>query len=335
MTIEDNTWYHIYKQDASYHVQYAYLSSHFGHYYPIQADGVQYLVNQYDGRCYRQEGDKVYTRESKLLYINGQSTNWDEDYMFDEEYLLFDFSLGVGDSFTFFEDCPMVVEHVTDTLLTFMTMEDSPSQKRRCLHLRGVNNPGITDVWIEGIGSAYYGIIVPESPQDIARCRMMFRDVAEYEAFVSPFHFDDAYGVDANVNENLEGDREEFTATVDADSIYISGYYYSTCGKQLYCLSRTNDNMIWLSFYEYGGPEADCMENHYVKFSTPRLTEDIRGIYVWEDITQEMLEVEIITSSITAVETTNATPYYDLQGRRVIHPTRGLYIRNGRKVIVK
>jgi hypothetical protein len=26
-------------------------------------------------------------------------------------------------------------------------------------------------------------------------------------------------------------------------------------------------------------------------------------------------------------------PYYDLQGRRVLHPTRGIYIQNGQKVI--
>lgn len=28
-------------------------------------------------------------------------------------------------------------------------------------------------------------------------------------------------------------------------------------------------------------------------------------------------------------------PYYDLQGRRVVNPTRGIYIRNGRKVVIK
>ena len=31
----------------------------------------------------------------------------------------------------------------------------------------------------------------------------------------------------------------------------------------------------------------------------------------------------------------NDTPYYDLQGRKVVSPTRGIYIRNGRKVVIK
>ena len=32
---------------------------------------------------------------------------------------------------------------------------------------------------------------------------------------------------------------------------------------------------------------------------------------------------------------TTATPYYDLQGRKVAHPTRGIYIKDGRKVVIK
>lgn len=27
--------------------------------------------------------------------------------------------------------------------------------------------------------------------------------------------------------------------------------------------------------------------------------------------------------------------YYDLQGRKVAHPTRGIYIRNGKKYVIK
>ena len=30
-----------------------------------------------------------------------------------------------------------------------------------------------------------------------------------------------------------------------------------------------------------------------------------------------------------------ATPYYDLQGRKVAHPTRGIYVKDGKKVVIK
>ena len=35
------------------------------------------------------------------------------------------------------------------------------------------------------------------------------------------------------------------------------------------------------------------------------------------------------------IPTTDDAPYYDLMGRKVAHPTRGIYIRNGRKIIVE
>jgi hypothetical protein len=42
----------------------------------------------------------------------------------------------------------------------------------------------------------------------------------------------------------------------------------------------------------------------------------------------------------TGIETISKSPltvnqYYDLQGRRVAQPTKGLYIKDGKKVIVK
>ena len=37
----------------------------------------------------------------------------------------------------------------------------------------------------------------------------------------------------------------------------------------------------------------------------------------------------------SATERPNTLATYDLQGRQVPHPTRGLYIRNGKTVLVK
>ena len=39
--------------------------------------------------------------------------------------------------------------------------------------------------------------------------------------------------------------------------------------------------------------------------------------------------------TVTKVETTNIAEYYDLQGRRITQPTKGLYIVNGKKVVIK
>ena len=36
-----------------------------------------------------------------------------------------------------------------------------------------------------------------------------------------------------------------------------------------------------------------------------------------------------------AVVTPDADVYYNLQGQKVMHPTKGVYIKNGKKVIVR
>ena len=41
------------------------------------------------------------------------------------------------------------------------------------------------------------------------------------------------------------------------------------------------------------------------------------------------------TSIRTISDTPTTHPIYDLQGRRVKHPVRGLYIQNGNKVVIK
>jgi len=51
-------------------------------------------------------------------------------------------------------------------------------------------------------------------------------------------------------------------------------------------------------------------------------------------------EVLVVDPNATGITTTNSEAvtdnlYYDLQGRRVMNPTRGLYIVNGKKVILK
>jgi hypothetical protein len=43
----------------------------------------------------------------------------------------------------------------------------------------------------------------------------------------------------------------------------------------------------------------------------------------------------VTLTRIEDVKTLDSDTYYDLQGRKVTNPTRGVYIKNGRKVIVK
>ena len=52
-------------------------------------------------------------------------------------------------------------------------------------------------------------------------------------------------------------------------------------------------------------------------------------------VTEYVFEPTASVEKIEAVEENAETVIYDLSGRRVMNPVRGLYIINGKKVLVK
>ena len=52
-----------------------------------------------------------------------------------------------------------------------------------------------------------------------------------------------------------------------------------------------------------------------------------KGIY--------LLDVDAVSSISSITSDAALTPYYDLQGRPVAAPTRGVYIKDGKKVVIK
>ena len=144
------------------------------------------------------------------------------------------------------------------------------------------------------------------------------------------------YGTDANVDLNKTAEQQELKAVIEEDSIHISGYYYSNCGTGQYCIAEEFNGCISLTFYECGGESVDCKENHYVDFTIPRLAEQIDRIYVCDSY-DHSVKMEVKVQGSTSVDTVlkeTIAPYYDLMGRPVANPTRGIYIRNGHKVVL-
>ena len=141
---------------------------------------------------------------------------------------------------------------------------------------------------------------------------------------------EEGYVTDANVDLNKTADAAELTATVGTDSIRITGYYMSNCGGGLYCVANARGMYTELIFHD--GASANCVDFHYVDFMIPRFSEEIKGIDVIEPYP---MEVKIIYSAITDIDASEAdAPYYDLTGRKVTNPTHGIYIKNGKKVIL-
>lgn len=144
------------------------------------------------------------------------------------------------------------------------------------------------------------------------------------------------YGTDTNVDLNIENETAALTAEIGEEAIRIQGYYLSNCGMGLYCVAEEQSGSIALTFYEVGVVGANCVGNHYVDFTIPRLAEQIDRIYVCDSYDQSVkMEVKVQGStSVDAVLKETIAPYYDLMGRPVANPTRGIYIRNGHKVVL-
>ena len=95
-----------------------------------------------------QDGGKIYLCECL----------WDKTY---ELYQIMDFASDVGDILTFGSSSDgensgtdFIVTNVSDTILESST----DKHPRKCLYLQGRMNSEEKDVWVEGIGSLYYGI---------------------------------------------------------------------------------------------------------------------------------------------------------------------------------
>ena len=143
------------------------------------------------------------------------------------------------------------------------------------------------------------------------------------------------YGTYANVDLNKEYERQVLEAEICGDSIHIIGYCYSNCGMDLYCIAEDKGGSISLTFHQIGLMGATCMGNHYVDFTIPRMSEQVDEIVAYGPYKNVKWEVHLITASVDSPTRDDAdAPCYDLTGRKVAHPTRGVYIRNGKKVVL-
>ncbi len=145
------------------------------------------------------------------------------------------------------------------------------------------------------------------------------------------YEYEGDYVTDANVDLNNTADADGLTATIGTDSIRITGYYSSNCDGGLYCAAIARGNNIELIFHD--GATANCIDFHHVDFMIPRFSDEIKRIDVIEPYPLEVTINNV--SSVTDIDNpVTDAPYYDLQGRPVANPTRGIYIKDGRKVVL-
>lgn len=294
-------------------------------------DGIDYIKEDNGRYCYRQEGNKVY------CYSLAEQ----------KEYLVMDFGLKVGDVFTLYDGCNVVVEQQSDTLLTCWNAQKTCKK----LHLRGVEQPDFTDVWIEGVGSLRYGINPPKAEETYLLHSSLYmgegsKDYSDCRTFIFEFHKDDLHATMVTLGEEIHEDafsdyneymeaHENKLLTLDLrdDTLHIGGYIGTYCEQALYLLIEEGVGTIYIMSVPFPlDPEADCLSVNAIDLRIPGFAQESYIVNFWGR-TYQISRNE--TSLTTLEQESEVVPYHDLQGRPVANSTRGIYIKDGKKMVVK
>lgn len=274
---------------------------------------MQYVTSN-GSNYYRQSGDKIYQ------YCTSDSC----------EQLLFDYGVNVGNVFPLYHNLNLIVENVVDTLITTKTLQGNVEKAHRCIYLRGIEDPSFTDVWIEGLGSIHYGIFRPDTKDKISSSRLLVSAVAK-EVIMFPFHEGKHCGTDANLNVKIIGDTTQLNFKLVNDSLHVYGYYHTNCVGELYCMAEQETDIVKLSFSEFRSA-ANCVDYHAIDFKLPGFSQNCYTIFIENQIVSTVRKEN--TSIHLKQPSEIPTPYYNLQGRKVANPTRGIYIKDGKKIAV-
>ena len=285
-----------------------------------------------DTLYYRQEGSQVFMRDPATA----------------EDVLLFDYSLMKGDKF--------VSADGTEWQVTSTSIEDY-NTKSNSIYLSDKN--GNVDVWTEGVGSEYWGILpdsfIRSSGIISGNFKSHLRSMASKEVSVSYdvnednykyiFFFpnttltdeqkDSPYGLSLS----FKGDR----LCVQGRQIWEFGLSHVECeikGDSINIMVTMDDTYLYAYFHS----------DVWVYVVIPGFHEGtyhVKGIasysgYPLSDATifEEVLicgnpdGIEEVPSPL-ATSPRVGTAIYDLQGRKVEKPEKGIYIVNGRKVMIK
>lgn len=325
----------------TYYDQMVYVggsSSYYGMSGTQTINGIEYVKENGGRYCYRQDKNKIYCY----------------DLAGGKEHLVMDFGLEVGETFTLYDGFNVKVEEITDTLLSCW---GSQQISRKKMLLRGVEQPEFTDTWIEGIGSMRYGLN-PPTPKE---ARLLYCTVHIEEGNLSGENFfggsDDSYTFifkhqeeglyftwvrfGAEVTEEHFSGHDGYMAafynnrlefSLHNDTLHIGGYIGSYCeGGQYFLIIENGKNIRVSSMKHPGFPDADCISVNRIDADFPGFTQDSYTV----NFAGRTYQISRDGTSLTTVELKGKdTPYYDLQGRPVANPTRGIYIKDGKKIAV-
>ena len=285
------------------------------------------IVENRDTLLYRQEGDKVYMC-------------WDG-----QEFLILDYGLKEGDTF---EDA-WGEKFLVTKCFTFDTQNEYYGSWRKCratfigpppkfLHLQSLEDSTHEDEWQEGMGSVEWGII----PFPI------FKKLKAFAQEPSKAHLTYGNSIGTPLSNRMFCQMEmieEDYATIPFNHLHGSGYEVS------YSFSADTLCIMDKAFIGDHLNTAECeIKGNTISINTTSEYDDWKSYYYFNlkiygikagkydiylngKLRREALACED-TDGIEGIKKGgNPDILYDLSGRRTTQPAKGIYIRQGRKVV--
>ena len=215
----------------------------------------------------RAEKDVVLDGQTYVQLINGWYSDFYPSYMRQvgkkvlrynpdtrTEAVVLDYSLDVGDVFTTECGDRMQVTEV-GSFEEYAQYFYAGDGVRRMLRLQGVDNPKLRDVWIEGFGSVYTGVLPPELYTPYPEIHLKWRsDTGNFS--VNQTHYKsipfEAEELDRDTRVFLEEEATDedmpFTCEFIGNDLHLAGYFYYTCSTSQYAeLTIDDDGTLKLS----------------------------------------------------------------------------------------
>ena len=280
-----------------------------------------------DRLFYRQEDDKVY-----CLTEPGK-----------QELQILDFGLKAGDAFDAADGERFTVVGTGASTDYLERMYGIGEEKPRMLRLRS-EQTGEEDVWIEGVGSTQWGIAPPCVMQGVSTFdgtpdkaqvfqAVLHKDIGilDYLADVS----EEDYKL-AVYYPGAERDKEDagLTYSFSADTLCISGVFCptSTFGPECVECKVTDGNVLALVYYGFHVLTTN-RKYREINIKIPGFKPGTYYVYNTGDVPEELTCPDGTDGIGKMREEENPDIFYDLAGRRTAHPAKGVYIRQGRKVV--
>ena len=272
-----------------------------------------------------------YRMEDKRIFVY--------DFEKEEECLAFDFTLTVGDRFATYNGMEWTIEAAADTLVNTSYMGMGENCTKRLLKVRSVDGK-YSDQWLEDFGSfSNHFMILPMN--ETQQTQTLWMEYEEGQYLAREISLDPLFAHDSGAPREESGAFNGLfvNCTYKDGTLVVEDERYRSPNREYTCFYRVGDDLYRAYVWELNpGTEAAYVVwyrdiAYYYGLPVPQSGKYTMHFNMDERPADESTKIVNVTDA-TLKEKPNSS-FYDLTGRPVSAPTKGIYIQNGKKVLVK